>query len=99
LQQETQIPFEIVVVDNSEQINMKFVEWLKEKEYTKVCYYKNSQNLGMFGNWNRCITLSQGEWVLILNDDDEILFIDENNSHLLNDFSYRTRGCPLCSFA
>lgn len=72
LNQETSIPFEIVVVDNSDNVNIKFIEWLKENNYSQVCYYKNNENLGMFGNWNRCITLANGEWILILNDDDEI---------------------------
>jgi hypothetical protein len=35
-----------------------------------VRYYVNDANIGMFGNWNRCITLARGEWLTILNDDD-----------------------------
>lgn len=33
-------------------------------------YYRNSQNLGLFGNWNTSLRLARGEWVSILNDDD-----------------------------
>ena len=32
-------------------------------------YYKNEKNIGMYGNWNRCIELSNGEYLTILNDD------------------------------
>lgn len=36
----------------------------------KFRYFVNNENLGMFGNWNRCISLARSEWVTILNDDD-----------------------------
>ena len=36
----------------------------------RVRYYINPQNLGMFGNWNRCIELAETPWLTILNDDD-----------------------------
>ena len=32
----------------------------------------NNDNIGMFGNWNRCIELSHGNWLVILSDDDEL---------------------------
>lgn len=35
-----------------------------------VRYFVNSQNIGMFGNWNRSIMLAETPWVTILNDDD-----------------------------
>jgi glycosyltransferase involved in cell wall biosynthesis len=33
-------------------------------------YFRNSINVGMFGNWNACLTLARGTWVTVLNDDD-----------------------------
>jgi glycosyltransferase involved in cell wall biosynthesis len=33
-------------------------------------YYRNTINAGLFGNWNRSLSLARGEWVSILNDDD-----------------------------
>jgi glycosyltransferase involved in cell wall biosynthesis len=36
----------------------------------RLRYVVNTQNIGMFGNWNRCIELARGTWVTILNDDD-----------------------------
>ncbi len=33
-------------------------------------YYGNAINAGLFGNWNRSLSLARGEWVTILNDDD-----------------------------
>lgn len=35
-----------------------------------VKYYRNSSNIGLFSNWNRCFELSDTEFVLILSDDD-----------------------------
>ncbi|CAM2917960.1 glycosyltransferase [Rariglobus hedericola] len=41
-------------------------------KYPSVNYIKNSVNIGMFGNWNKCIALASGEWVHILHDDDMV---------------------------
>ena len=65
--------YDIIVVDNeppsdvvteTEKLMRKY---FKEK---KVTYFRNTKNLGMFGNWNRCFELAQGKWVALLHDDD-----------------------------
>lgn len=33
-------------------------------------YERNPYNLGMVGNWNRCLREARGRWVVILHDDD-----------------------------
>jgi len=33
-------------------------------------YYVHAENIGIFGNFNRCLTLTDTEWLTILNDDD-----------------------------
>ncbi|RCJ37762.1 hypothetical protein A6769_12790 [Nostoc punctiforme NIES-2108] len=38
-----------------------------------VNYYRNSQNIGLAGNHNTGITLSRGQWIHILHDDDYVL--------------------------
>ncbi|HBB28699.1 MAG TPA: hypothetical protein DC000_05545, partial [Clostridiales bacterium] len=72
LKQTKQDDFEIVIVDDE-------AVWDKETETEKmvkgyfdhrIYYYRNKQNLGMVGNWNRCIELSRGKYVTILHDDD-----------------------------
>jgi glycosyltransferase involved in cell wall biosynthesis len=58
---------EIIVSDNSQK-----TDWF-EKECSKhqnVKYYKNKTNLGVFGNWNRCVELCKTEYVAILGSDD-----------------------------
>lgn len=63
--------YEIIVVDNeaSEEEN-KTEKLIKGYNNPKILYYKNKENIGMFGNWNRCIELARGEYITILNDDD-----------------------------
>lgn len=36
----------------------------------RLRYVRNESNLGMVGNWNRCLELARGEWLVILHDDD-----------------------------
>ena len=64
-------PYEIVVVDNwdkdSNSPNRLIVEQFASP---KVLYYHNEKNLGMFGNWNRCIELARSPFVTFLHDDD-----------------------------
>lgn len=73
LSQKTQIDFEVVVVDNNpDEEDTSTLEIIKKYDTKRVSYYKNDENLGMFGNWNRCLELANAEWVLILHDDDTI---------------------------
>ncbi len=73
LNQNTNIPYEIVVVDNNDNFDdNETLEMIKNFNSDNIAYYKNEKNLGMFGNWNRCIELANGEWILILHDDDTI---------------------------
>ncbi len=72
LNQEGFDDYEIVVVDND--ANRKHESAIKkiisDFQSNKIVYYINENNIGMFGNWNRCIELANGEWITILNDDD-----------------------------
>lgn len=80
LKQNTTVSYEIVVVDNNPEIEDETtLSLIKNYCPEKIAYYKNPCNLGMFGNWNRCLELALGEWVLILHDDDTIMsdYIDK----------------------
>lgn len=68
--------YEIIIVDNDDFQKKNETQILIES-YKKdnMFYYKNKMNIGMFGNWNRCIELSRGKYITILNDDDWL----ENN--------------------
>ncbi|MEW6111023.1 MAG: glycosyltransferase, partial [Thermodesulfobacteriota bacterium] len=74
INQNTNVPFEVVVVDN--ETDPAMAEQVDELVRSFGCkhlhLYRNEQNIGMFGNWNRCISLARGEWISILNDDDRL---------------------------
>ncbi len=65
-------PVEIVVVDNDPQSTNaeRLLERMPAIRDIAFRYYINAENLGMFGNWNRCIELGRGEWHSMLHDDD-----------------------------
>lgn len=62
--------FEVIVVDNDPVRDSETEKMMSYYQNPKISYYKNGINIGMFGNWNRCIQLSSGEYISILNDDD-----------------------------
>ena len=63
---------EVIVVDNDPDSDgaARLVALLPELAHANFRYYVNAENIGMFGNWNRCIELGRGEWHTLLNDDD-----------------------------
>lgn len=65
-------PFEIMVLDNDPDPDASdaLIARLPSGSHIPLRYYKNIENLGMFGNWNRCIELARGKWITLLNDDD-----------------------------
>jgi glycosyltransferase involved in cell wall biosynthesis len=65
-------PFEIVIVDNDPGSRgaAALLDRLPELAQARFRYFVNAENIGMFGNWNRCIELARAPWVTILNDDD-----------------------------
>jgi glycosyltransferase involved in cell wall biosynthesis len=68
--------YEIIIVDNEDsKYENETEELIKSYKNSNISYYKNEKNLGMFGNWNRCIELARGEYITILNDDD---WLEEN---------------------
>lgn len=73
--QSCSVSYEIVVVDNEQD-----PAWTaavdaicRASQASCIRLYRNRQNLGMFGNWNRGIELARGDWVTILSDDDVLL--------------------------
>lgn len=56
--QMTNYNYEIVVVDNNPDTPICEIEMLLRKYSNNLSYYKNEENIGMFGNWNRCVLLA-----------------------------------------
>lgn len=61
---------ELVVVDDCSTDNT--VEVLETIQDERLKIYKNEHNLGMVGNWNRCLELATGEYVKLICADDMI---------------------------
>ncbi|PKL70331.1 MAG: hypothetical protein CVV30_02940 [Methanomicrobiales archaeon HGW-Methanomicrobiales-1] len=64
---------EVLVVDNASDDAIESV--ITGYNDSRLHFYKNPKNLGIFGNFNRCVELSHGEYIHILHSDD---FIDSN---------------------
>lgn len=62
---------EIIIVDNDPISDPDgLLSRVPEASTANLRYFVNAENIGMFGNWNRCIELARGTWMTILNDDD-----------------------------
>jgi glycosyltransferase len=97
LAQTTAIPFEVVVIDNDgEQTMVEQVdEVLSSFDALNLKVFRNTDNIGLYENWNRCIELACGSWLTILNDDDLLdqTFIDEAYKVASFDESISLVGC------
>lgn len=72
LGQEGDYKYEILIVDNNPDRDDETELIIRNKYGTQpqLSYYKNSQNIGMVGNFNRGYELAQTEWVIMIHDDD-----------------------------
>jgi hypothetical protein len=64
---------EVLVIENpsgADDLTSEMIDHLKSRGIT---YHKNHTNIGMQGNWNRCLELAKGDLVHILHDDDFVL--------------------------
>ena len=55
--------FEIIIVDNNPEPNIEIENMIRAKKCKNLSYFKNETNIGMVGNWNRCIELASGKWI------------------------------------
>ena len=91
----TNYSYEIVIVDNNPETKSEEVEeMLREFNDNRVSYYVNEKNIGMFGNWNRCIDYARGKWILVLNDDD---YISSDYIETMMSYINRLPGCKAIS--
>jgi glycosyltransferase involved in cell wall biosynthesis len=67
---QTYTDFELLIVDNCSTDNTAEVvgKYLSDK---RVSYHRNERNLGLVGNWNRCLELAKGEYIKFLCADDK----------------------------
>lgn len=72
--------YNILIVDNNPESTLSLSEFSSsvfvdnsEDRRSRISIYCNEQNIGMCGNWNRCLELSKSKWTVMLHDDDSIL--------------------------
>lgn len=62
--------FEVLVVDDCSTDNtVRIIQEYADRD-PRVHLIHNNRNLGLVGNWNRCIELAQGEWIKFVFQDD-----------------------------
>lgn len=67
---QTYTDFELIVVDDCSKDNTDEV-MQKHLQDKRVTYYKNEVNLGLVGNWNKCLSLAKGDYIKYLCADDK----------------------------
>lgn len=62
--------YEIIVIDNDPNLHCETNKMMESYQSKNVSYYKNSENIGMVGNWNRCFEIAKTDYIVLLHDDD-----------------------------
>lgn len=68
--QQTSVDFELVIIDNAS--TDKTAEIVTGFSDARIRYLRNDQNIGMMGNWNKCLDEAKGEFIKLLPADDLI---------------------------
>lgn len=70
-QLDTDLKIQIIISDNKKyDSNNEALELIKKMELPNLAYYLTDQEMTQFGNFNRCIELSQTKYFGMLHDDD-----------------------------
>lgn len=64
---------EIVLSNNGSDKNTEGYQKLKEIDDPRFHYYEFAQNMRYWGNYNQVIRKSEGDWCLLLSDEDDIV--------------------------
>lgn len=67
---QTRLPLRIVVSDNASEDDT--AERLGKLSHESLKVVRQSRNIGMVGNWNACLQEAEGDWFVLLSDDDLI---------------------------
>jgi glycosyltransferase involved in cell wall biosynthesis len=69
---QTFLDFELIIVDDrSSDLTLEIAEEYAARD-SRIVIVRNPENLGLVGNWNRCIELAKGEWIKFVFQDDII---------------------------
>lgn len=73
LAQKTDVQYDIIVVEDNPELDTEIGHYLLSLNDSRIKYYKNEKNLGLVGNFNRVLSLGDGDIVAIIHDDDFLL--------------------------
>lgn len=62
--------YNVIICDNNPERNDETELYMKSISDKRINYYKNTKNIGMIGNWNRCVELCDGKYLIMVHDDD-----------------------------
>lgn len=77
---QTLTDFELIIVDDCSRDNSETL--IKSFNDRRIKYHKNPRRLGLVGNWNKCVELSNGKYVCIFHQDD--IMMPENIEQKVN---------------
>jgi glycosyltransferase involved in cell wall biosynthesis len=63
--------YELLIVDDASTDGT--AEAVQRFRDSRIRFLRNPQNLGLVENWNRCLNLAQGDYVMVFHDDDVML--------------------------
>jgi glycosyltransferase involved in cell wall biosynthesis len=64
--------FEVLIVDDQSSDNTLNIAREYSEKDQRIKVIQNEKNLGLVGNWNRCVELANGEWIKFVFQDDLI---------------------------
>jgi glycosyltransferase involved in cell wall biosynthesis len=64
--------FEILIIDDRSSDETVSIARKYAANDQRICVIVNEQNLGLAGNWNRCVELAKGKWIKFVFQDDLI---------------------------
>lgn len=64
--------YELVICDDGSQDESLSIISSYAQQHKRIRHFKNEKNLGLVGNWNRCVELAEGEWIKFVFQDDYI---------------------------
>ena len=71
LNQESFSDYEVLVLDNNPERNDGTEQLMQTyAAERRIAYYKNVENIGGVGNWNKLTIMARTDWVVMLHDDD-----------------------------
>ena len=71
--QQTFTDFEIIICDDCSSDNTIEIVKIFQQKDPRIKLFINQKNLGLVGNWNRCLELAAGEWIKFVFQDDLIV--------------------------